>query len=59
MTRAIASDESETVKKILCEGLSSNAVYDRFNNSLLHRAAQYDAIESAKVYLYLTLRDSG
>jgi len=43
------SDDSETVKKILCDGLSPNAVYNRFNSSLLIRAAQYDAVESAKV----------
>jgi len=59
MTRDIVSDDSETVKKLLCDGLSPNAVYDRFSNSLLHRAAQYDAVESAKVRLLLTLRDSG
>lgn len=42
-------DDYETVKTILCSGLSPHAVFGANKNSLLLRAAHYDAIESAKV----------
>eukprot|EP00210_Caulerpa_lentillifera_P005401 g5163.t1 len=46
--KALVSDESETVKKILCEGLNIDIVFGTNKNSLLTRAAQHDAIESTK-----------
>eukprot|EP00210_Caulerpa_lentillifera_P005353 g5115.t1 len=48
---AIQSDDSVSVKQILCEGLDSNAKFSDFQNSLLMRAAQSDAVESAKLLI--------
>eukprot|EP00210_Caulerpa_lentillifera_P005483 g5243.t1 len=48
---ALQSDDSETVKEIICQGSNPNALFGRFNDSLLIRAAGFDAVESAKVLL--------
>lgn len=42
-------DSAGTVELILCQGLDPNIRYGTQNTSLLIEAAQYDAVESAKV----------
>eukprot|EP00210_Caulerpa_lentillifera_P005428 g5190.t1 len=48
---ALQSDNSETVKEIICQGLSPNALFGGLKDSLLIKAAQLDAIKSAEVLL--------
>eukprot|EP00210_Caulerpa_lentillifera_P005479 g5239.t1 len=48
---ALQSDDSETVKEIICQGLSPNELIVGSRNSLLIRAAQLDAVKSAEVLL--------
>lgn len=52
---AIEEDDSETVAEILCSGLSPNTTFfssiSEYRQTLLHEAAKYDAINSAKVSL--------
>eukprot|EP00210_Caulerpa_lentillifera_P005357 g5119.t1 len=48
--RAILEDDANTVKKIVEHGLSPDAVFSDNEDSLLVRAARYNALESAKAF---------
>lgn len=53
MLRAISSNDSESVKKILCEGLNPNRVFGENDNPLLHRAAASNSVGPAKVHFHI------
>lgn len=46
---AIETDDAETVKTVICEGLNPNTTISFLNETLLELAARNDAVESTKV----------